>query len=105
MASRRVPWRFRKYDMVMGIMGKTQGVKMAAKPNPKATSRNVPRLCVAVVAELGEAAAARAFGGPVNSMNPAGMAAAAERAAGSTVRLAVAVRRTGGIQKRSLQVW
>ena len=39
--SRRPPdCRFRKYDMVMGIIGKTQGVKMEARPKPKATSRN-----------------------------------------------------------------
>ena len=31
--------------MVMGIMGKTQGVKMEARPKPKATSRNAPMPC------------------------------------------------------------
>src|ERR1700689_3280876 len=105
MASRRVPWRFRKYDMVMGIMGKTQGVKMAARPNPKATSRNAPRLWVFVVAVEGVALATRAFGAPLNSMNPAGITGAAARAAESMVRLALAVRRTGGMHRRSLQVW
>ena len=44
--SRRPPaGRFRKYDMVMGIMGKTQGVKMEARPKPNATSRNAPKPC------------------------------------------------------------
>src|ERR1035438_2173475 len=39
--SRRPPdWRLRKYDMVMGIMGKTQGVKIDARPKPNATARN-----------------------------------------------------------------
>ena len=38
--SRRLPeCRLRKYDMVMGIIGNTQGVKMEASPNPNATSR------------------------------------------------------------------
>ena len=41
MLSRRPPdCRLRKYDIVIGIMGKTQGVKMEARPKPKATARN-----------------------------------------------------------------
>ena len=32
-----------KKDIVMGIMGKTQGVKTAASPNPNASTRNDPR--------------------------------------------------------------
>ncbi len=44
--------RLRKYDMVMGIMGKTQGVKMQANPTPKASSRNCAR---PVSAEAGDA--------------------------------------------------
>ena len=35
------PW-FRKNDMVIGIIGNTQGVKMEASPKPKASSRNAP---------------------------------------------------------------
>ena len=38
-------WRLRKYDIVIGIIGKTQGVKMEARPKPKATSRNAPSPC------------------------------------------------------------
>src|SRR5580704_14343051 len=42
--SRRLPvCRFIKYDTVNGIMGKTQGVKMAASPAPKAVSKNRPK--------------------------------------------------------------
>ena len=33
---------FRKNDIVIGIMGKTQGVKMAASPKPKARRRKDP---------------------------------------------------------------
>src|SRR5271156_3818194 len=44
MPSRRLPvCRFRKYDTVNGIMGKTQGVKIAASPAPKAVSKNKPK--------------------------------------------------------------
>ncbi len=39
--SRRLPdCRFRKYDTVNGIIGKTQGVKIAATPPKKAVKRN-----------------------------------------------------------------
>src|SRR6202162_6621681 len=42
--SRRLPvCRLIKYDTVNGIMGKTQGVKMAASPAPKAVSKNRPK--------------------------------------------------------------
>src|ERR1043166_8563572 len=37
------PLRLRKYDMVIGIMGKTQGVKMEASPKPKATAMKAAR--------------------------------------------------------------
>ena len=33
--------RFRKNDIVIGIIGKTQGVKMGGSPKPNAASRNV----------------------------------------------------------------
>ena len=43
----RIPPRwFRKNETVMGIIGNTQGVKMAARPSPKAVIRNVGRLPV-----------------------------------------------------------
>src|ERR1017187_6673055 len=60
MAPSRFPpdcW-WRKYDMVMGIMGKTQGVKMEASPKPKATSRKAPQ-----PSETGSGTAAEAAGG------------------------------------------
>ena len=38
------PRWFRKKETVIGIIGKTQGVKIAASPSPKAVSRNVARL-------------------------------------------------------------
>src|SRR4051794_11996367 len=38
-------WRFRKYDIVIGIIGNTHGVKIEASPKPKATSRNAPIPC------------------------------------------------------------
>ena len=41
--SRRVPdCRLRKYDIVIGIIGKTQGVKIEASPKPKATRMKPP---------------------------------------------------------------
>src|SRR5260370_31933989 len=42
--SRRLPdCRFTKYETVKGIIGKTQGVKMAASPAPNAVRRNKPK--------------------------------------------------------------
>jgi len=32
--------RFKKYDIVIGIIGNTQGVKIDASPNPRAVNRN-----------------------------------------------------------------
>ncbi len=46
-ACRRVDsGRFRKNDMVIGIIGNTHGVKMARKPKPNAASRKIPRSSV-----------------------------------------------------------
>src|ERR1035441_2818165 len=59
----------RKYDIVMGIMGKTHGVKMQASPAPNANSRNAPQ----PRASDGGAAGAPAAGG-LASAKPAGMA-------------------------------
>ena len=81
--------------MVMGIMGKTQGVKMAARPTPNATSRKAPKPCVSCAA----------LGGAPPALNPAGIAGAAACAAGSMVRAALAVNRRGGMHTLSLQVW
>src|SRR4029077_5838989 len=53
----RIPPRwFRKNETVMGIIGNTQGVKIAASPSPKAGMRNAGRPPVAASAgalELG----------------------------------------------------
>ena len=54
--------RLRKYDMVMGIMGKTQGVKMQASPAPKATSRKAGQPCASDDGGTGRSARARRFG-------------------------------------------
>src|SRR5450432_1731701 len=68
----------------MGIMGNTQGVKMEARPKPKATSRNAPRPATA-----GVLAAPWAAPGATGSAYPAGMATAAATAAESTFNVAV----------------
>ena len=53
----KIPPRwFKKNETVMGIIGKTQGVKMAARPSPKAVIKNVGRL--PVLAGAGVSAAA-----------------------------------------------
>src|ERR1700740_1623514 len=39
------PRWFRKNETVMGIIGKTHGVKIAASPNPNAVSANAARPC------------------------------------------------------------
>ena len=86
--------RFRKNETVMGTMGKTQGVKIAASPKPNATSKNgarPPEAC-------GCTAPGRA------SLNPAGMLTAAIFAAGSMVTAAVTVSRPG-THSLSLHVW
>ena len=46
MACARPPRCPMKYDMVIGIIGKTQGVKMAASPKPKARARNAGKAAV-----------------------------------------------------------
>jgi hypothetical protein len=45
--------RFRKKDIVIGIMGKTQGVKIAAMPRPNASSRNPANPCRAGASGVG----------------------------------------------------
>ena len=59
--------RFRKYDIVIGIIGKTQGVKIDARPNPKATARKPASL------SGGAASAAGASAGALGSAYPLGM--------------------------------
>jgi hypothetical protein len=91
--------RFRKNDMVIGIIGKTHGVKIEASPKPKATSRNPARLW----SELVEAGTAVLPGaGGLASAKPAGMTGAA--APGVTFRAAVPEKRDG-THCVSLQVW
>ena len=46
---------FRKNDSVIGIIGKTQGVKMAARPKPNATSRKLRQTLVAGFVSVGAA--------------------------------------------------
>ena len=83
----------------MGIMGKTQGVKMEARPKPKATARNAssPSAGGAAVDDWDAA-------GACGSEYPAGMTIAAGEAAGSTVRVAVPVH-LDGTHILGLQVW
>ncbi len=101
--------RLRKNDMVIGIIGNTHGVKIAASPKPKATSRNMANereSLPAAVLTVSAAAVGCAAGPPrLNSANSAGIATFVGRAPGSISRLAVAVRFTGGRHILSLQVW
>ena len=46
MACRRAPGLFRKNDSVIGIIGNTQGVKMAARPKPKARRRKAGEILI-----------------------------------------------------------
>src|SRR5207248_10809588 len=93
--------RFRKNDIVMGIMGKTQGVKIVSRPNPKATARNGARSPDAPVA--GDALSTGAAAG---SAYPAGIAGGATAAAAaSTVNVAVTFFVTGGMKCDASQTW
>ncbi len=84
--------------MVMGIIGKQHGVKMDAKPKPKAASRNSVQLCAGAAAPPGVGA------GGFTSVNPGGSAMAEAFTAGSIVRFAVPDH-LPGMQVVSLQVW
>src|SRR5581483_12379429 len=61
MTACRTPWprepdcRFRKKDTVIGIIGKTHGVKIAATPKPNASRRNRPSPSEAAGAAAGAA--------------------------------------------------
>ncbi len=52
----------RKNETVIGIIGNTHGVKIEARPNPNAITRNAPNPCTspAVAGAAGAAAAAGA---------------------------------------------
>ena len=97
--------------MVMGIIGKTQGVNMAAKPNPKATSMKlrVPLLAMLVSAApggdstCGWAALGRVLTPGIEATKPVGMESVEAMAELSTSRVAVAVLRTGGRHNLSVQ--
>src|ERR1017187_4724813 len=87
----------------MGIMGKTQGVKMEARPKPKATARNArsPSAgAVGVDAWVDDGSGAGARG----SEYPAGITTAEGEAAGSTVSVAAPVH-LDGTHDLSLHVW
>src|SRR5579884_2039220 len=111
MTACRTPWlrepdcRLRKNETVIGIMGKTQGVKIAANPNPNATRRNRPRPSEAA----GPAAGAEdEFPDECRtpaSRYPAGALTDAAGAAGSMIRFADAVFFLGGRHMVSLQAW
>src|SRR5689334_11616057 len=108
----KIPPRwFRKNETVIGIIGNTQGVKIAASPNPKAVIRNAGRPLAAASAGAVELRAlvpalftltATAPGlisvKPAGAMNPFG--AVAE---GSTINVKDAVFFLGGRHWRSLQ--
>src|ERR1044072_2673706 len=95
MLSRRDPdCRFRKNDIVMGIIGNTQGLKMVSSPKPNATARNAARS-----PEFSGVDAAASTGAQPGSAYPAGTAGtAAAVAAASTVSVAVTFLVTGGMQ-------
>src|SRR4051794_23233594 len=90
---RDTPSRFRKKLSVIGIIGKTHGVKIAASPNPNATRRNVARLwSCGGLPELAALPGAAAAGGFDHSVYPAGgVNAEVFTAAGSTLSAAVRV--------------
>src|SRR5262249_21765810 len=90
---------FRKYDMVMGIIGKTQGVKMANNPPPNARSIKGPISCVS---GLGGAAVDEGEPG-LNSRNPEGMEIIGAGALASIFSGAVAVNFLGGRQRVASQ--
>ena len=82
--------RFRKYDIVIGIIGNTQGVKIDARPKPRAVSRkgnkssSLPPAGFTGTAALGD-----------TSIIPAGTGKAAAAPA-ATVNVATAVFFFGG---------
>src|SRR5260370_42112398 len=73
---------FRKNDMVIGIIGKTQGVKIASKPAPNAKARKGVNPCSS---GLGAEGAAEAGAPGLNSEKPGGMEIAGAGALGSMV--------------------
>src|SRR6185295_7281674 len=108
----KIPPRwFRKNETVMGIIGNTQGVKIAASPSPKAVIRNAgrpPAPASAGAPELDAIAAAlitfTATAPGLISVYPAGTTNAAGGAAdGSIVTVNDAVFFRGGKHWRSLQ--
>ena len=73
---------------MIGIIGNTHGVKIAASPKPNATSRKLAKpwsseLCVFGAAPSGP------LRWPVNSVNPAGTTNSGRGCAGSTLTLAL----------------
>src|SRR5579863_9585833 len=82
----------------MGIIGKTQGVKIDARPNPKATRRNEAMFSSEPLVAGGEG------GGALASAKPAGMSGAVAGVEGSTFR-ATSPLHFPGTHWVSLQVW
>ena len=100
-ASRRPPdCRLRKYDMVMGIIGKQHGVKMEATPKPKAARRKRDQLCAGAAGLCPGGAGAGSF----TRAKPTGGTGVEGVTAGSIVILAVPDH-LPGTQVLSLQVW
>src|SRR5579862_5229806 len=96
------PRWFRKNETVIGIMGKTHGVKMVARPNPKAASRNpimLSEVC-GVAGATGAAAPPPAFTSVYSGdrTNPTGAGAD-----GSMVKVNDAVFFLGGRHWRASQ--
>src|SRR6266567_7057954 len=85
--------------MVIGIIGKTQGVKIASNPPPKARSMKGPISCVS---GLGGTAATAGEPG-LNSKKPAGIETGCTGAEGSIFRGADAVYLRGGRQRVASQ--
>src|ERR1017187_6243631 len=103
-ASRRPPdSRLRKYDMVMGIIGKQHGVKMDARPKPKAARRNRIQLCAAAAC-ASETAPVPQGSSALTSVRPGAGAMVARLTAGSMLRF-TEPDHLPGTQVLSLQVW
>src|ERR1035438_7569175 len=97
----------------MGIIGNTQGVKMEARPKPKATARNPnsPSTGAAGVDDaapgvppVGDGVPGVVAAGTRGSAYPAGIATARAAAEGSTVSVAAPVH-LDGTHILGLHVW
>src|SRR5215475_7349460 len=96
------PRWFRKNETVIGIIGKTHGVKIERRPKPNAARAKVPRLSVGAPGAV--AALADGGGAAPGSKYPAGIAAVTAGAAESTVNVNAAEAFFGRLHSVSLQV-